>query len=96
MYGVYGWTDWWSNWSSYGAAVGGTVGGDKGRAIGGGIGFAAGQAGGEFLLFEHGGKVGHTGPAYLHKGELLVPAKMTKRMSKTLKSKNKKGGGRNM
>ena len=79
-----------------GGAVGGRVGGDKGRAFGRAVGFAAGQAGGEFLPFEHGGKVGHTGPAYLHWGEMVVPAKIVKRVSKGLKNKIKKGGGRNM
>ena len=79
-----------------GGAVGGRVGGDNGRAFGRAIGFAAGQAGGEFLPCEKGGKVGHTGAAYLHKGEALVPAKMFKHVSKGFKSKIKKGGGRNM
>ena len=64
-----------------------------GKKIGSVIG---GVAGGALIPFRSGGRVKKTGPAYLHKGELIVPAKMVKDVSKSLKAKIKKNGGRNM
>ena len=66
--------------------------GSEGKAIGALLGGAAGT----LLPFKNGGKVKRNGPAYLHKGEIVVPAKYAKDVSKSLKSKIKKNGGRNM
>ena len=56
---------------------------------------------GSYLPFEKGGLVkppkGHkTQTAILHKGELVVPKHMVKHVSKSLKNKIKRNGGRNM
>lgn len=72
----------------YGGSLGGQVGRDLGRVAGG--------AAGALLPFKNGGRVKKTGPAMLHKGEIVVPAKYAKDVSKSLKEKIKKNGGRNM
>lgn len=66
--------------------------GTEGKAIGSLLGAAAGN----LLPFRSGGKVKKTGPALLHKGELVIPKKYVKDVSKSLKTKIKKNGGRNM
>ena len=60
-----------------------------------------GKFAGSYLPFENGGIVkppkGHkTQTAILHKGDLVVPKHMVKHVSKSLKNKIKRGGGRNM
>lgn len=60
------------------------------------IGRVVGGAAGALLPFRAGGKVKKTGPALLHKGEIVIPAKYAKDVSKSLKAKIKKNGGRNM
>jgi len=60
------------------------------------IGRIGGGALGALLPFRAGGKVKKTGPALLHKGEIVIPAKYAKEVSKSLKAKIKKNGGRNM
>lgn len=72
----------------YGGSLGGQVGRDLGRVGGGAL--------GAMLPFAKGGRVKKTGPALLHKGEIVVPAKYAKDVSKSLKDKIKKNGGRNM
>lgn len=72
-----------------GKKYGGTAGGQAGKLIGG--------LAGSFLPFARGGRVvKKTQKALLHKGEIVVPAKYAKDVSKTLKNKIKKNGGRNM
>ena len=65
------------------------------------IGSLVGKFAGSYLPFEHGGIVkppkGHNKQIIVaHKGELVVPKHMVKHVSKTLKSKIKRNGGRNM
>ena len=79
-----------------GQAIGQKYGGSLGGKVGGELGNIAGGALGAMLPFEKGGRVKKTGPALLHKGEIVVPAKYAKDVSKTLKDKIKKNGGRNM
>ena len=91
-----------------GATIGGAAGSMAGRGLakkyfgndyaneGAIIGGALGGLGGAMLPFKKGGLVKKTGKAYLHKGELVIPANMVKDVSKTLKKKIKKNGGRNM
>lgn len=72
-----------------GKKYGGTAGGQAGKLIGG--------LAGSFLPFKNGGKVTKkTQKALLHKGEIVVPAKYAKHVSKSLKDKIKKNGGHNM
>lgn len=72
-----------------GKKYGGTAGGQAGKLIGG--------LAGSFLPFKNGGRVvKKTQKALLHKGEIVIPAKYAKDVSKTLKNKIKKNGGRNM
>ena len=75
-----------------GAILGGAVGGNTGRGAGQQIGGILGS----LLPFKEGGVVGHTGPAYMHKGEMVVPKKYVKDVPKSLKKKIKSHGGRNM
>ena len=63
----------------YGGKLGGEVGRDLGKVGGGFL--------GAMLPFKNGGKVKKTGPAMLHKGEIVVPAKYAKDVSKSLKDK---------
>jgi hypothetical protein len=74
-----------------GKKYGGSAGASAGKKIGSVIG---GVAGGALIPFRAGGKVMKTGPALLHKGEIVVPAKYAKDVSKSLKNKIKKNGGR--
>ena len=64
------------------------------------IGRVVGKIAGSYLPFEKGGFVkpirGKTQIALLHKGELVIPRNMTKHISKTLKTKLKRNGARNM
>ena len=65
------------------------------------IGRVVGKIAGSYLPFHNGGIVkppnGHkTQTVILHKGELVVPKSMVKNVSKSLKNKIKKKGGRNM
>lgn len=71
-----------------GNAIGGKQGGQAGQQIGGIL--------GNFLPFEHGGMVKKTGPAKLHKGELVVPKHLVKKVPKSVKMAIKMNGGRNM
>lgn len=82
--------------SGLGEAIGGKYGGSLGAKVGREFGSVAGGALGALAPFEKGGKVTKTGPALLHKGEIVVPAKYAKDVSKTLRDKIKKNGGRNM
>jgi hypothetical protein len=75
-----------------GALAGGVLGGSQGRNAGQNIG---GQIG-NFLPFKKGGKVDKTGPAMLHKGEMVVPKHLVKKVPKSVKDAMKKGGARNM
>ena len=72
----------------------GNIAQEAGKNIGRVVGGAAGAL--LPLPFAKGGKVKKTGPALLHKGELIIPAKYVKDVSKSLKNKIKKNGGRNM
>lgn len=77
-----------------GEFVGKKYGGSIGEKTGREFGRVAGGAVGALLPFKKGGKVKKTGPALLHKGEIVVPAKYAKDVSKTLKDKIKKNGGK--
>ena len=79
-----------------GESVGQTYFGDIGGRVGKDVGAVAGGALGAMLPFKKGGKVARTGYAKLHKGEIVVPAKYAKDVSKSLKHKIKANGGRNM
>jgi hypothetical protein len=82
--------------SGLGEFLGKKYGGSIGQEAGKNIGRVAGTAAGALLPFQKGGKVKKTGPALLHKGEIVVPAKYAKDVSKSLKDKIKKNGGHNM
>ena len=65
------------------------------------IGRVVGKIAGSYLPFEKGGLVKpprgkKTQIIVAHKNELIVPAHLTKHISKNLKNKIKRGGGRNM
>jgi outer membrane lipoprotein SlyB len=80
-----------------GGAIGQKYGGSTGQKAGQEIGSVLGKVGGAFLPFKKGGKVvKSTQKALLHKGEIVVPAKLTKHLSKSLKDKIKANGGYNM
>lgn len=80
-----------------GGALGQKYGGKVGGRIGNELGSVAGGALGALLPFQKGGKVvKKTQKALLHKGEIVVPAKYAKHVSKSLKEKIKKNGGHNM
>jgi len=72
----------------YGGKLGGEVGRDLGKVGGGFL--------GTMLPFKNGGRVTRTTKALLHKGEIVIPAKYAKDVSKSLKAKIKANGGRNM
>ena len=60
-----------------------------------------GKIAGSYLPFEHGGivkppKGKKTQIIVAHKNELIIPAHLTKHISKSLKNKIKRNGGRNM
>ena len=84
------------NW--IGSGIGGLIGkltdrpgGPKGSDIGGAIGSTLGGfAGGAF--FRKGGKVKRTGPAFVHKGEYVLPkgVKPTRKQVKAVAKKKKK------
>ena len=67
-----------------GGGIGQLVGGQKGRDVGASIGSTLGNA---LIPFKKGGMVKKTGPALLHKGELVVPKHLVKNVSKTVKKK---------
>ena len=75
-----------------GSMLGGYLGGDTGKQAGGQIGGILGN----LLPFKEGGKVAKTGPAYLHKGEMVVPKHLVKKVPKSVKMAMKHGGARNM
>jgi len=80
-----------------GKSLGGKYGGSRGAAAGQEIGKVLGKVGGSFLPFKKGGKVTKkTQKALLHKGEIVVPAKLAKHVSKSLKDKIKANGGHGM
>lgn len=80
-----------------GGAIGGKVGGSSGKNLGNEVGGILGSAAGSFLPFQRGGRVTkNKQKALLHKGEIVVPAKYAKHVSKSLKQKIKANGGRNM
>ena len=85
-----------------GDLIGGYVGNKfKHKKTGQKIGALVGKFAGSYLPFENGGIVkppkGHkTQTAILHKGELVVPKDMVRHVSKSLKNKIKRKGGRNM
>lgn len=64
-----------------GRFLGGLVGNKK---LGGKLGSMAGE---ELIPYKKGGVVKKTGPALVHKGELIVPKKFVKDVSKTVKKK---------
>lgn len=66
-----------------GRFLGGLVGNKK---LGGKLGSMAGE---ELIPYKKGGMVKKTGPALVHAGELVVPKKYVKDVSKTLKKKIK-------
>ena len=88
--------------SEIGSGLGSFVGNRfKHKKEGERIGRVVGKIAGSYLPFEKGGLVkppkGHkTQTAILHKGELVVPKHMVKHVSKSLKNKIKRNGGRNM
>jgi uncharacterized protein YcfJ len=80
-----------------GGAIGKKYGGSTGQRIGNELGSVAGGALGALLPFKQGGRVTKkTQKALLHKGEIVVPAKYAKHVSKSLKDKIKKNGGHGM
>ena len=82
--------------SGLGQYVGKKYGGSIGEEAGKNIGRVVGTAAGALLPFAKGGKVKKTGPALLHKGEIVIPTKYAKEVSKSLKNKIKKNGGRGL
>ena len=88
--------------SEIGSLAGGYIGGKyKHKEAGKKIGSLVGKFAGSYIPFQHGGIVkppkGYkTQTAILHKGELVIPKHMVKHVSKSLKTKIKRNGGRNM
>jgi len=78
-----------------GQKIGEKIGGKKYGKTTGEIGKLLGTVGGNYLVpFKNGGKVTKkTQKALLHKGEIVVPAKLAKHVSKSLKDKIKANGG---
>ena len=85
-----------------GGLIGGYVGNKfKNKKTGQKIGSLVGKFAGSYLPFEHGGIVkppkGQKKQIIVaHKGELIVPKHMVKNVSKSLKNKIQRNGGRNM
>ena len=65
-----------------GKKFGGSIGQEAGKNIGRAVGTAAGAA---IPYFKKGGMVHETGPAVVHKGELVVPRKYVKDVPKSIK-----------
>jgi len=87
--------------SEIGSGLGSFVGNRfKHKKEGERIGRVVGKIAGSYLPFEKGGLVkpirGKTQIIVAHKGELVVPKHMVKHVSKSLKNKIKRNGGRNM
>ena len=88
--------------SEIGSGLGSFVGNRfKHKKEGERIGRVVGKIAGSYLPFENGGIVkppkGHKKQIIVaHKGELIVPKNMVKHVSKSLKNKIKRNGGRNM
>ena len=88
--------------SEIGSGLGSFVGNRfKHKKEGERIGRVVGKIAGSYLPFEHGGIVkppkGQKKQIIVaHKGELTVPQHMVKNVSKSLKNKIKRNGGRNM
>jgi len=77
--------------SEIGSLAGGYIGSKyKHKEAGKKIGSLVGKFGGSYLPFKNGGYVNKTQPALLHKGELVVPKRLVKHVSKSLKNKIKK------
>ena len=75
-----------------GQMLGGYLGGSTGKQAGGQVGAILGN----LLPFKDGGKVAKTGPAYLHKGEMVIPKHLVKKVPKSVKNAMKSNGARNM
>lgn len=78
-----------------GAGIGGILGQSLGQKYGGNTGGQIGKIAGTalgtaFPYFSKGGMVKKTGPAVVHKGELVVPRKFVKDVPKGLKNAIKK------
>ena len=88
--------------SELGSLAGGYIGGKyKHKEAGKKIGSLVGKFAGSYIPFERGGlikppKGKKTQIIIAHKGELVVPKHMVKHVSKSLKNKIKRNGGRNM
>ena len=88
--------------SEIGSGLGSFVGNRfKHKKEGEQIGQVVGKTAGSYPPFHNGGIVkppkGHkTQTVIVHKGELIVPKNMVKHVSKNLKNKMKRKGGRNM
>lgn len=83
--------------SQLGKAIGGGIGGKYGGNTGKEVGSILGSAAGALLPFKKGGKVvKKTQPALLHKGEVVIPSRLAKKIPASLKKEMKKGGARNM
>ena len=88
--------------SEMGSGLGSFVGNRfKHKKEGERIGRVVGKIAASYLPFEHGGIVkppkGHKKQIIVaHKGELIIPKHMGKNVSKSLKNKIKRNGGRNM
>ena len=88
--------------SEIGSLAGGYIGGKyKHKEAGKKIGSLVGKFAGSYIPFEKGGLVKpprgkKTQIIVAHKNELIIPAHLTKHISKSLKNKIKRNGGRNM
>lgn len=72
---------------SLGETLGKKLGGETGGKIGKSVGMYGGEAlGAAFPYFKKGGMVHETGPAVVHKGELVVPRKYVKDVPKSIKN----------
>ena len=88
--------------SEAGSLIGGYIGNKfKNKKAGQKIGSLVGKVAGSYVPFQHAGIVkppeGYkTQTAILHKGELVVPKHMLEHVPKSLKTKTKRNGDRNM
>ena len=79
-----------------GELLGQKLAGDKGKKAGREIFGTIGKISGSYLPFSKGGVVKKTGLAYLHAGEMVIPKQMVSKVPKSMKTKMKKGGARDM
>lgn len=85
------------NMGFFGNLIGQGLGGLAGGAIGHQReGAAIGGTLGGMLPFKKGGMVSRNGAIMAHKGEMVVPKHLVKKVPKSLKREIKNGGGRNM